>query len=49
NSYSGSKASITDNIMTNGTGTAQSAVVLIRDDAGSYITVTGNDGTTSTQ
>ncbi|MCK4969399.1 MAG: hypothetical protein KAS77_02690, partial [Thermoplasmata archaeon] len=49
NSYSGSKTSITDNIMTNGTGSAQSAVVLIRDDTGSYITVTGNDATTSTQ
>jgi hypothetical protein len=48
NCYSGAKTVVTDNVMVNGTGSAQSAVVLIRDDGGSTVSVTSNDATNST-
>ncbi len=48
NSYSGARTVVTGNTMVNGTGPPQSAVVLISDDGGSTITVTGNDASLST-
>jgi len=48
NSYSTARSTVTDNVLVNGTGSANSAFVLITDDGGSTITVTSNEASAST-